>query len=62
MITIKITNLMENKLDSTFPISEEGKSFRQETTLITKMKIGTLSVLNLIEHLVLSQSIKRAKI
>lgn len=54
MITIKITNLMENKLDSTVPISEEGKSFRQETTQITKRKIGTLSVLNLIEHLVLS--------
>lgn len=62
MITIKITNLMENKLESTVPISEEGKSFRQETTLITKTKIGTLSVLNLIEHLVLSQTIKRAKI
>lgn len=62
MITIKITNLMEKKLDSTVPISEKGKSFRQETTLITRRKIGTLSILNLIKWLALSQTIKRIKI
>lgn len=52
---------MENKLDSTIPISEKEKSFRQQTTIITKRKIGTLSI-NLIKCLALSQTIKRVKI
>lgn len=62
MITIKITNLMGNKLDSIVPISKKGESSRQETTLITKRKIGTLSILNLIKCLALSQTINRGKI